>query len=201
MTRKSARARLLVMLSGSGRTMVNLAERCADGRLDAEIAGVIASRDCVGVERARELGLPVEIVPGVIPGQALAERMRSARADWAVLAGYLQRVEITPELAGKVVNIHPALLPGDGTGGRFGGPGMYGSRVHKAVLEAGERESGCTVHLCDVAYDAGPVVLKRSCPVEPGDTPETLAARVFDLELEAYPAALQLVIDRARTSP
>ena len=189
------------MLSGSGRTMVNLAERCADVRLDAEIVGVIASRNCVGVDRARELGLPVEIVPGVIPGAALAERTRSAGADWVVLAGYLQRVEITPSLAGRVVNIHPALLPGDGTGGRFGGPGMFGRRVHRAVLEAGERESGCTVHLCDDAYDAGPVVLKKACPVEPGDTPETLAHRVFELELEAYPEALQLLIDRGRTSP
>lgn len=194
-------ARLLVMLSGSGRTMVNLAERCANGRLDAEIVGVIASRNCVGVDRARELGLPVEIVPGVIPGAALAERTRSAGADWVVLAGYLQRVEITPSLVGRVVNIHPALLPGDGTGGRFGGPGMFGGRVHRAVLEAGERESGCTVHLCDDAYDAGPVVLKKACPVEPGDTPETLAQRVFELELEAYPEALQLLIDRGRTSP
>jgi phosphoribosylglycinamide formyltransferase-1 len=195
------RARLLVLLSGSGRTMVNLAERCADGRLEAEIAGVIASRACAGVDRAVSLGLPVEVVPGEIPGPELATRASRAGADWVVLAGYLRRVEIPTELQGRVVNIHPALLPGDGTGGRFGGPGMYGTRVHEAVLAAGERESGCTVHLCDAAYDAGPVVLRRSCPVEPDDTAETLAQRVFGLELEAYPEALQLLIESGRTSP
>jgi len=188
----------LVLLSGSGRTLVNLHERCRDGRLDARVVGVIASRECPGLERAREAGLHTEIVPGDVPGAALAERAERLGADWVVLAGYLRKVEIPPSLQGRVVNIHPALLPGDGTGGRFGGRGMYGERVHRAVIEAGERESGCTVHLCDAEYDAGPVVVQKRCEVRPDDTPQTLADRVFGLELEAYPEALQLLIERCR---
>src|SRR5690606_6846153 len=89
-----------------------------------------------------------------------------------------------------VVNIHPALLP------RHGGPGMYGDRVHAAVLAAGDPESGCTVHLADGVYDAGPIVLQKRCEVLPDDTPESLAARVFELELEAYPEALRVLFER-----
>jgi phosphoribosylglycinamide formyltransferase-1 len=88
------------------------------------------------------------------------------------------------------VNIHPALLPD------FGGPGMYGHHVHEAVLASGCSSSGCTVHLCDPEYDRGPIVLQKSCPVLPGDTADTLAARVFDLECEAYPEALELLFAR-----
>ncbi len=89
-----------------------------------------------------------------------------------------------------MVNIHPALLPD------FGGPGMYGHRVHEAVLASGKKESGCTVHLCDSAYDRGPIVLQRRVPVLPGDTPDTLAARVFGAECEAYPEALRCLFEK-----
>ncbi len=196
--------RLAVLLSGSGRTMVNLAERIEAGTLDAEIAVVVASRECGGAERARERGLTTLVRPGELSGDELDGLVAEQGADWVVLAGYLRRVPITPALEGRVVNIHPALLPGDGTAGRFGGPGMHGRRVHEAVLAAhaaGEvTESGCTVHLCTPGYDDGPVILTRSCPIEPGDTPDTLAARVFREELEALPAALQLLFGRARTT-
>lgn len=194
------RARLGVLISGSGRTLLNLHERCARGELDAEIVDVIASKPCVGVDRARATGLPVEIVPGDIPAEALVERVDRLGIDWLVLGGYLRLIPIPDRLRRRVVNIHPALLPGDGTGGRFGGPGLYGERVHRSVLTAGESESGCTVHYCDPEYDSGPIILQKRCPVLSGDTPETLAERVFALELEAYPEALQLLIDRARTT-
>ncbi|USN99073.1 MAG: phosphoribosylglycinamide formyltransferase [Phycisphaeraceae bacterium] len=194
------RARLGVLISGSGRTLMNLYERCERGELDAEIVDVIASKKCVGVDRALATGLPVEIIEGDIPGDVLANRVERLNIDWLILAGYLRLIPIPAMLRRRVLNIHPALLPGDGTRGRFGGPGLYGSKVHKAVLAAGETESGCTVHFCDDEYDSGPVILRKRCPVLAGDTPEKLAARVFELELEAYPEALQLLIDGARTN-
>jgi len=181
-------ARLAVLLSGSGRTLVNLAARIEAGELPAEIALVVASRECPGAERARERGLPTRVVDPKTGQAELARQLREHGADWVVLAGYLSLLPIPSGFEGRVVNIHPALLP------RHGGPGMYGERVHRAVLEAGDAESGCTVHLCDGAYDTGPVVLQKTCPVEPGDTPESLAARVFELEREAYPEALRALI-------
>lgn len=189
----SAPARLMVLLSGGGRTMVNLAERIDAGGLNARIALVIASRECPGAERARERGFDTRVIPGDIPADQLGALARGAQADWIVLAGYLRLVRIPPGFAQRVVNIHPALLPD------FGGPGMYGERVHKAVLAAGRSVSGCTVHLCDDRYDRGPVVLQMSCPVEKDDTPGTLAARVFELEKRALPEALaHLISGRAR---
>lgn len=188
-----------MFLSGSGRTLVNLHRAITEKRLDATIVDVVASRPCAGVDRAREAGYPVEIVGGSLSADQLLTRVREKGIGLVVLAGYLKKVPVPPEMRERIVNIHPGLLPGDGTGGRFGGAGMYGEKVHKAVLDAGERESGCTVHYCDEGYDSGPVLLRRTCPVEAGDTPERLAARVFELELEAYPEALQLAVRGSRT--
>lgn len=182
------RPRLAVFLSGSGRTMVNLAEVIARGELRAEIALVVASRACKGAERARELGLPTQIIEGDIVESELVVLLGAHRIDWVVLAGYLRLMPAPDRWAGRVVNIHPALLPD------FGGPGMYGRRVHEAVLASGAAESGCTVHLCDGRYDTGPIVLQRRCPVLAGDTAEDLADRVFEQELEAYPEALRLLL-------
>ncbi len=179
---------LLVLLSGSGRTLVNLAQAIADGKLDAHIAGVIASRSCKGIDRAAELGIDHRVVPGEISADDLDTLAREVDADWIVLAGYLKLIHIPPRLRGRVVNIHPALLPD------FGGPGMFGDRVHRAVLDAGCAESGCTVHLCDDRFDTGPIVLQRRCPVLPGDSVQTLADRVFKEECLAYPAALQQLV-------
>lgn len=185
-----APARLMVMLSGSGRTMLNIADRCDDGTLHAEIARVIASRDCKGVERAAQRGIPAAVIPGEIPASDLLALVEADAIDVVILAGYLRKLSIPPQLEGRVLNIHPALLPGDGTPGRFGGRGLYGRHVHQAVLDAGESESGCTVHVVTPDYDAGPVVLRRTCAVNPNDTAETLAQRVFALELETYPDAI-----------
>ncbi len=186
--RDRPRARLAVMLSGSGRTLLNLLGRIDAGRLDAQVALVIASRECLGADRARRAQLPVVVLPGVIPRDTLARMLHEHAIDWVVLAGYLKLVEIPPDYRGRVVNIHPALLP------EFGGPGMYGHHVHEAVLRSRATRSGCTVHLCDSEFDRGTILLQRTCPVLPGDTPGTLADRVFALECEAYPAALQQLI-------
>lgn len=182
----AGKANLLVMLSGSGRTLVNLAGAIERGELDARITQVVGSRECLGLERAKELGLLAKVVPGELPAEDL-DRL-AAEADWVVLAGYLKLVHVPDRLAGRVVNIHPALLPD------FGGPGMYGQRVHQAVLDARRTESGCTVHLCDEAFDTGPIVLQERCLVLPGDDADTLAARVFACECVAYPKALQQLI-------
>lgn len=182
--------RLAVMLSGGGRTLENLLAGIGRGELTATVPVAIASRECRGAEVARAAGIETHVVPGVIPAAALAELLTRHRVDWVVLAGYIRLVDIPPAYRGRVVNIHPALLP------RHGGPGMHGTRVHEAVLAAGDRESGCTVHFCDEAFDTGGVILQRRCPVYPHDTPETLAARVFALECEAYPEALRVLVER-----
>ena len=103
-----------------------------------------------------------------------------------LLAGFLSQLEILPDWEGRMMNIHPSLLP------LFGGRGLYGTRVHEAVLASGMRVTGCTVHLVNAEYDAGPIVLQRSLPILADDTPETLGARVFALECELYPEAIRL---------
>lgn len=193
--RQPVRPRLLIMLSGGGRTMLNLAASIHAGTLNAQIAAVVVSRECPGADAARSLGIPVEVLAGEISAHELETLARRHGAAWVVLAGYLRRVHIHPALAGRVVNIHPSLLP------KFGGPGMYGRHVHEAVLRAGETESGCTVHLCDGEYDRGRIVLQERCPVLPGDTPETLGARVFEAECRTFPRALRMVLTEEADSP
>ncbi|MCA9273218.1 MAG: phosphoribosylglycinamide formyltransferase [Phycisphaerales bacterium] len=182
------RARLVLMISGGGRTALNIADEIDNGNLDAEIAMVIASRECVGAERCRDRGLNVLVERGVLPSDWLGEVLQMAEADLVCLAGYLKLLPIPAGWEGRILNIHPALLP------TFGGPGMYGDRVHQAVLEAGEQISGCTVHLCTDEFDRGPIVVQRTCPVLPDDTPETLAARVFEQECIAFPEAIRITL-------
>lgn len=177
--------RLAVMISGGGRTLLNLLEHIQKGELVGDVALVIASSECPGAARAREAGLTTLVMPGRIAREKLESVLREHRIDWVVLAGYLKLVDIPPAFYGRVVNIHPALLP------RHGGTGLYGHHVHEAVLKAGDKVSGCTVHLCDSRYDTGPIVLQREVAVLPGDTPDSLAARVFEAESEAYPQALK----------
>jgi phosphoribosylglycinamide formyltransferase-1 len=144
-----------------------------------------------GLERAVAADIPTAVVERktfddvAAFSQTIFRLCDGVRADLVLLAGWLQLLRIPAMYEGRVMNIHPALLP------KFGGKGMWGHHVHEAVLAAGERESGCTVHLVNNEYDAGPVVLQRACPVLPGDTPDTLAARVFEEEKLAYPDAVR----------
>lgn len=186
---------IAVMLSGGGRTLLNLQDRIDAGALRARVGLVIASRECAGAERARARGLNTVVRAGDIPATELQRLANEAGAGSVVLAGYLRRVNIPAPLAGRIINIHPALLPS------FGGAGMYGERVHQAVLAAGCKVSGCTAHLCDDRYDTGPIVAQACCPVRDGDTAETLAARVFSLECEVYPGAVAAMVEgRVRVS-
>ena len=187
--------KLAVLFSGGGRTLVNLAEQVADGSLcdGASIVLALSSHpDAGGVERARGLGLPTECIDFREAGDDFSsrvwERVEAAGADWVVLAGWLRHLEIPAAWRGRVLNIHPSLLPA------FGGKGFYGSRVHRAVLEAGRRESGCTVHFVDDEYDTGPIILQRVVPVWPEDSVDELADRVFQEELIAYPEAIRLCL-------
>lgn len=183
------RPRLAILLSGGGRTMLNLAERIDAGDLGAEIAVVIASRECPGADLAHRRGLPTLKIPGEIPALTLGRVLHDHGVHWAVLAGYLRLLHLPDAYRGRAVNIHPALLPS------FGGPGMYGERVHRAVIEAGCKVSGCTVHFCDEVYDRGPIVAQAACEVREDDTPATLGARVFGLETELYPRALRCLLE------
>ncbi len=174
--------RLGVLLSGSGRTLQNLLDRERKGALAGTVVVVIADRpDTYGLTRAQAAGLPAFLERDATRTFAL---LRAHRVDLVCLAGYLRLLKIPPDFLGRVLNIHPALLP------RFGGKGFYGHHVHEAVLAAGDAESGCTVHHCTDEYDRGAIVLQRRVPVLPGDTPDTLAARVFAAECEAYPEAI-----------
>lgn len=188
--------RLAVLISGGGTTLLNLADRIADGTLHAEVRLVVASNDraaAVGVRRAEARGLPTRVLKrreysdAAAYSDAVFAAVRAAGAELVCLAGFLSLLVIPQDFSGRVLNIHPGLLP------KFGGKGMHGRHVHAAVLAAGETETGCTVHVADNTYDTGPVILQERCPVRPGDTPESLAERVFACECRAYPEAIRRV--------
>lgn len=191
---RSRRLRLAVLLSGGGRTLQNLAEAIDGGQLCARIDLVVSSHhDAFGLERARRLGLPHRLVDyrdyradsGAF-SRAITETVDSVKPDLVVMAGFIRRWDFPGRYRHRVMNIHPALLPA------FGGKGFYGSRVHRAVLEAGVKFSGCTVHFATGKYDDGPIIVQRIVPVLDDDTPQTLASRVFEEECVAYPEALRL---------
>lgn len=187
------RLRLGILISGGGRTMLNILECIQHSELNAEIAVVISSLSSVaGVERARNAGLPVKIIrkkdcANIEAFSARIEQeLTAAGVDLVVQGGWLCLWKIPPQYENRVMNIHPALLP------CFGGQGMWGHHVHEAVLAAGCKVSGCTVHFCTNEYDRGPIIVQRTCPVLDDDTPDTLAERVFEQECLAYPQTIRL---------
>ena len=186
--------RVAVLLSGSGRTLQNLLDLSAAGELPIEIVRVVASRpDAYGLERAQAAGVPTAVVRrrehpdlAAFTAATFAEA-RAAQAELVCLAGYMKLLRPIPaDFQGRVLNIHPALIPA------FAGKGFYGQRVHEAALAAGVKVSGCTVHFVDDEYDHGPIVAQQAVPVLEEDTPESLAQRVFAAECELYPAAIRL---------
>ena len=174
--------------------MQALIDAAHDGRIPGEVGLVVStSPGAPALERAQAAGVPARLIPAEeFPtpdalDEALAHAFEEAKVDLICLAGYMRL--LTPPFLnrfhGRIMNIHPGLLPA------FGGRGFYGRRVHEAVLAAGAKVSGATVHFVDEEYDHGPIILQREVPVEPGDTPETLAARVLTAEHEAYPEAVR----------
>jgi phosphoribosylglycinamide formyltransferase-1 len=185
--------RLAVLLSGAGTSLQNILNRIADGRLNAEVVAVISNNaNAFGLERAKGAKIPAYVVHRKETGSLaeFSERMftqcRQANADLVCLAGFLQLIEVPDDFLGRVMNIHPALIPA------FCGKGFYGHYVHEAVLAYGAKVSGCTVHFADNQYDHGPIILQRGVNVLDNDTPDSLSARVFAVECEVYPEAIQL---------
>lgn len=180
--------RLAILLSGGGRTLLNLHDLISRGELNATIPLVISSKEGIGAGRARARNLHTLVIPGQMTLETFSGILNQHAIDLVILAGYLKKLPVPPHYRNKILNIHPALLP------KFGGHGMYGDRVHAAVIAAGEKESGCTVHFVDDQYDTGPIILQRTCPVLPTDDAHTLAARVFEQECIAYPEAIRRVL-------
>ncbi len=188
--------RIAVLISGTGRSLDNMLKRIAAGQLHCDIRLVISSTpDARGLQFAERAAVPAAVFQRRdFPSQddysrTVFERVREARVDLVALAGFLKQLTIPDDFAGRVVNIHPALVPS------FCGKGFYGHHVHEAVLAYGVKLSGCTVHFVDNYYDHGPVILQMAVPVLDDDTADTLADRVFAAECEAYPKALQLIAE------
>lgn len=192
--------RIVVLISGGGTTLRNLIGKRAAGELNAEIVAVVSSSaDAQGLRYAELAGIPAAVIdrkqfqshPEF--SRAVFDRCREAKADLVVMGGWLKLVEVPDDFIGRVINIHPALIPS------FCGKGMYGPSVHAAVLAHGAKLSGCTVHFVDNQYDQGPIIAQRSVPVLDTDTPQSLAARVFAVECELYPYVInQIAAGRVR---
>lgn len=206
--------KIAVLVSGGGTNLQALIEeahreRAADRdsaeSVDSfEVSLVIADRECYALERAQKHGIPTALalppkgIPRAEARRAVSDRVhalaRESHADALVLAGFLTIMDgpVIDEYANRIINLHPALLP------KFGGPGMWGHHVHEAVLASGDAESGCTVHLVDSGCDTGPILLQRKVPVQPGDTPDSLAARIHGEEHLAIVEGVRLLARRLR---
>ena len=185
-------ARVAVLASGGGtnlQAILDYLDAQAESRA-MTVALVASDRASAGaLDRARRHGAHALSLDAVARGDAMAELLASHRIDVIALAGYLRFVpaSVTRRWRGRIINVHPSLLPS------FGGAGMYGIRVHQAVIDAGVRVTGVTVHFVDEEYDRGPIIAQWPVPVHPGDTPEELAARVLAVEHALYPLALDAV--------
>ncbi|MBQ9076385.1 MAG: phosphoribosylglycinamide formyltransferase [Muribaculaceae bacterium] len=180
---------IAVLASGEGSNAEAIVRYFA-GSGAARVAIVLSNREKAGVHsRMAALGVRTETVPRELwnDGSAVVDILMREAVDFVVLAGFLCRVEapIIEAFSGRIVNIHPSLLP------KFGGAGMWGHHVHEAVIASGEKESGITVHYVTKEIDGGEIIFQAKCPVEPVDTPETLANRVHALEHAHYPTVIE----------
>ena len=190
---------IAVFASGGGRSLENLAARSADGSLDARVRLVVCDKPGAGVlARAEHLGIETQLLPwdeypdSAAYSTAAFEAVEAAGCELVVLAGFLRLVTLPHQWGGRVLNIHPSLLPA------FGGKGYWGMRVHRAAIERGVQFSGCTVHYVDEQYDHAPILLQRVVPVDTGMSPDELAARVFEAECLALPDAVAQHVERVR---
>src|SRR4051812_16657982 len=188
--------KIAVLISGSGRTLKNFLDLAAEDQLPVDIRLVVSSSaKAGGLKFAEESGIATCVVRrqdfekdatgDLAFGEAVFAACRAASVDYVVMAGFLKFAPVPKDFAGRVVNIHPALIPA------FSGAGMYGDHVHQAVLDAGVRVTGCTVHFVDNMYDHGPIIWQQPVPVFDDDTADTLGKRVFEVEKEAYPHVLR----------
>ena len=182
---------LAVLLSGSGKTLQNLIDKIGDKTLNAKIQIVISSSpDAYGLKRAKKNNIPATVVKysdynsAEVFSNAIIKEIEEYPIDLIILAGFMHLFKIPDKYSGKVMNIHPGLIPS------FCGKGYYGHHVHEAVIESGVKVSGCTVHFVDNEYDNGPIIIQRTVPVHEGDTPDNLVQKVFKEECIAYPDAI-----------
>ncbi len=188
--------RITVLVSGGGSNLQSIIDACGSGKIDGRVVLVISNKDGVyALQRAAAEGIEACVVDrnSYENDEGFSEEImrlaKEKKTDIICLAGFLKKLKknIIKEYPGRILNIHPALLPS------YGGKGMYGLRVHRAVLENREKESGCTVHIVNEEYDRGPIVLQRKVPVKRTDTPEELAERVLREEHRAYPDAINII--------
>jgi len=191
--KRSAPLRLGVLLSGGGTTLENICEYMGRGELDAKVEIVVSTKaKAYGLVRAKNHGIDAAVVrpKDHADTESFSEAINGCldqhKVDLVVLAGFLSLWKIPERYLGRVMNIHPALIPS------FCGEGFYGHYVHEAVLKKGAKVSGCTVHFADNEYDSGPIIVQKCVSVLEDDTPDSLAARVFEQECKAYPEAIQL---------
>ena len=189
----SEKTKVAVLVSGGGTNLQALIDKVADGQLDdVEIVRVISSReDSFALTRAEKAGITTAVAR---EQQEVLKELKASGAEIVVLAGYMRVLspEIIAEYRDRIINIHPSLIP------KYCGKGFYGMRVHKAVIEAGEKESGATVHYVDEGVDTGAIILQEKVPVLDGDTPETLAARVLETEHEILARGLERAVDNLK---
>jgi len=189
--------RIAVCVSGGGSNLQALLDRLREDP-SARVVLVLSDRAAAGgLERARKAGVPAEVLADPADAAEWITRLGRRDVDLVVLAGFLKLVPagVIQKYGGRIVNVHPALLPD------FGGAGMYGTRVHAAVLASGARESGPTVHLVDEEYDRGAILAQRRVPVLPDDTPEKLAARVLEAEHRLLPDVVLAAARAGRPVP
>ncbi|NOY28800.1 MAG: phosphoribosylglycinamide formyltransferase [Planctomycetes bacterium] len=186
--------RIAALISGSGRTLKNFIDLAAEEKLPVDIRLVISSTPkASGLQHAGDAGIVTQVfkrgetASDEDYGIKIFDACRVAEVDCVVMAGFLKLVPVPEDFAGRVLNIHPSLIPS------FCGPGMYGHHVHQAVLDYGAKVTGCTVHFVDNQYDEGPIIWQQPVPVFDDDSADTLAARVFEAEREAYPHVLRLL--------
>jgi phosphoribosylglycinamide formyltransferase-1 len=193
MDKTAGKIRIAVLLSGSGTSLENIFEHI-DAGLSAEVVCVLSSKkNAFGLQRAEKRGVPAIAIPrreyedvGAF-NDALHEALDPFDPELVCLLGFLSPFELRSRYAGRVLNVHPALIPA------FSGKGFYGHHVHEAVLEAGVKLTGATVHFASDDYDEGPILLQGTVPVEDDDTVDSLAARVQALERELLPEAIRLI--------
>ena len=188
--------RIAVLLSGEGTSLDNLCERIEAGEVPAQVVVVIASKTTAGgLERARRRDIPAVAVPRTRHPEvkefndAIHQVLARYDVELVALLGFLSPFELRGLYEGRAINVHPALVPA------FSGQGFYGRRVHEAVLEAGVKLTGATVHFVDAEYDHGPIILQEALPVRDDDTPETLATRIQALERRLIPEAIRLIAE------
>lgn len=185
---------IVVFASGSGTNFQSIIDAIEHGKITARISGLIANKSGIGaIEKAHNSGIPYFVFsPSDYPSSddysnALLEKLQDLDTDLIVLAGYLKKIpsSVVQHFSGRILNIHPALLP------KFGGKGFYGLNVHKAVIDSGDKKSGCSVHVVTENFDEGPVLAQIKVPVKENDSPESLAKRILEKEHILYPKVIQ----------